>query len=159
MKRLFLIITICVLSLTSWMSVTADAQNKIFSKYADMDNVEYICITKSMLKLLGNSSATINGVHIDGITNAINVVLIITSRDESAKATMKADYKTLSADRNYEMLMQVKDNGERVTTLLNTANVMKEVVMYIDGPDEQIFIVMTGKFTDEQLAKLLEGNK
>ena len=50
MKRIFLIIAISLLSLSSWMAVEADAQNKVFSKYSEMDNVDYICITKSMLK-------------------------------------------------------------------------------------------------------------
>lgn len=159
MKRIFLIIAISLLSLTSWMAVEADAQNKVFSKYSEMDNVDYICITKSMLKLLGNSSATINGVHIEGITNAINVILIINSGDDEVSEMMKKDYKILSSDPNYEVLMCAKSDGERVTTLLNVTKTEKEVVMYIDEKDELTFIVLTGTFTDEQLKKLLDGNK
>ncbi len=159
MKRIFLIIAISLLSLTSWMAVEADAQNKVFSKYSEMDNVDYICITKSMLKLLGNSSATINGVHIEGITNAINVILIINSGDDEVSEMMKKDYKILSSDPNFEVLMCAKSDGERVTTLLNATKTEKEVVMYIDEKDELTFIVLTGTFTDEQLKKLLDGNK
>lgn len=159
MKRIFLIIAICLLSLTSWMAVEADAQNKLFSKYSEMDNVEYICITKSMLKLLGNGSTTINGVHVEGFTNAINTILIVNSDEEEVKELMKNDYKTLSNDPNYEVLMHAKSDGERVTTLLNATKSEKEVVMYVDEKDEQTFIVLTGQFTDEQLKKLLDGNK
>lgn len=159
MKRIFLIIAISLLSLSSWMAVEADAQNKVFSKYSEMDNVDYICITKSMLKLLGNSSATINGVHIEGITNAINVILIINSGDDEVSEMMKKDYKILSSNPNYEVLMHAKSDGERVTTLLNATKSEKEVVMYIDEKDELTFIVLTGTFTDEQLKKLLDGNK
>lgn len=159
MKRIFSIIAISLLSLTSWMAVEADAQNKLFSKYNEIDNVDYICITKSMLKLLGNSSATVNGVHIEGITNAIDVILIINSRNEEVKEMMKKDYKVLSLNPDYEVLMQAKSDGERVTTLLNATKAEKEVVMHIDEKDELTFIVMTGRFTDEQLKKLLDGNK
>lgn len=159
MKRIFSIIAICLLSLTSWMAAEADAQNKLFSKYNEIDNVDYICITKSMLKLLGNSSATVNGVHIEGITNAIDVILIINSRNEEVKEMMKKDYKALSSNPDYEVLMQAKSDGERITTLLNATKTEKEVVMHIDEKDELTFIVLTGKFTDEQLKKLLDGNK
>lgn len=161
MKRFFSILALCILSLTSWMSISADAQNKMFKKYSDMDDVEYICITKSMLKLLSvGGSATINGVHIDGITNALNIVLIINSDDsKKAQQLMKEDYAKLVADPNYETLMSIKNDGERVETLLNATQPVKEVVMYIDESDgDQVFIVLTGKFTDEQLAKLLNGN-
>lgn len=162
MKRFFSILAVCILTLTSWLATDANAQNKMFSKYKDMDDVEYICITKSMLRLLGTGSATINGVHIDGITKAINVVLIINSESDKAGAMMKNDFAALSADPNYEMLMEIKGDGERISTLLNASNPVKEVVMFVDGKDandEQVFIVLTGKFTDDQLAKLLNGNK
>lgn len=160
MKRFLTIIALCILTLTSWFATEANAQNKIFSKYKKMDNVEYICITKSMLRLLGGGgSATINGVHIDGLTKALEVVVIVNSENDKVMETMKQDFATLSADSNYETLMEIKNDGEYVTTLLNSSNPVKEVVMYVDGDDEQVFIILTGKFTDQQLSKLLNGNK
>lgn len=160
MKRFFTILALCILTLTSWMSVSANAQNSIFGKYKNMDDVEYICITKAMLRFMKGASATINGVHIDGITNALNLVLIVNSGDnKKARELMKEDYAKLSSDSDYESLMSVRSDGERVETLLNSKQSIKEVVMYIDENDgDQVFIVLTGKFTDEQLGKLLNGN-
>ena len=78
---------------------------------------------------------------------------------EAVKEMMKKDYKALSSNPDYEVLMQAKSDGERVTTLLNATKTEKEVVMHIDEKDELTFIVLTGRFTDEQLKKLLDGNK
>lgn len=157
MKKFFSILALCILTLTSWVSVDAQAQNKIFSKYKHMDDVEYICITKTMLKLFGTGSATINGVHIDGMTNALEVVIIVNSESNKAMDMMKTDFATLSKDESYETLMEINNNGEHVTTLLNSTKPVKEVVMYVDGNDKQVFIVLTGKFTEQQIAKLLNG--
>ena len=46
-----------------------------------------------------------------------------------------------------------------ISTNKNATKAEKEVVMHIDEKDELTFIVLTGKFTDEQLKKLLDGNK
>lgn len=151
------ILTFLIVMLISWLFCSrADAQNKVFEKYSDMNDVEYICITKSMLRLLGNSSTTINGVRIDGINDAINVIVIVNSDNPNTHKLMAADFKTLRESADYQLLMEVRDGKERVTTLLNDKKEVKEVVMYIvDGTEEQVFIVLTGRFTSDQLNKLL----
>ena len=53
-KQLYiLLIALCATLLAAPQAL---AQNAIFQKYSDMDNddVEFICITKSMLKMLSN---------------------------------------------------------------------------------------------------------
>lgn len=144
-----------MMTMTSWLAIETQAQNKMFAKYKNMDDVEYICITKTMLRLMGGGSVNINGVHIDGITKALNMVVIVNSDNQKVMQVMKDDFAKLSKDEAYETLMEIKNDDERVTMLLNASNQVKEVVMYVDGDDEQVFIVLTGKFTDEQLAKLL----
>lgn len=148
------------LVLTAILSASATAQNKLFSKYGDIDNVEYICITKSMLKLMGNSSANINGVQIDGITDALNIIIIVNTENKNVLQQMSVDFQTLKDDSNYEILMDMRDDDERVTTLINSQSTTKEIVMYItEGKNEATFIVLTGKFTDDQLNKLINGMK
>lgn len=160
MKRFFSIITICM----AIFSQTLSAQNAIFEKYADMDDdIEYVCVTSAMLKNLGKSSATINGIHIDGITDALKNVLIINSSKKTVVATMKADYDKLRSDESYEMMMDMKDGGSRVVTLCKVTSKNSELVMYIqsnkgnNAAKETTFIVLNGKFTEKQLRKLLSG--
>ena len=160
-KQLYILLI--ALSALLFGAAPAKAQNAIFEKYSDMDDVEYICITKSMLNLLstankdggGKSEMTINGVKINGITDAIKVLLIINSEDSDVGKQMKADFKTLKADPKYELLMMVKDNFDRVTTLYNKSNKDKELVMFIDETDSQTFIVLTGALNEEIINKIL----
>lgn len=159
MKRLLTITTLVVLTLTTWLAQTAEAQNKMFRKYGEMDNVEYICISRPMLKLMGKNSATINGVHIDGMTDALQVILIINSDDQKVQKQMDKDYDDLRDDEAYEVFMEIKQNDEHIVTMLNSQQAVKEVVMFIKNKTngDRVFIVMTGKFTDEQLNKLLNN--
>lgn len=159
MKRILTLIAIVVMTMTTWMTTSAEAQNKMFRKYGDMENVEYICITSPMLKMLGKSSATINGVHINGITDALKVILIINSEDKQVKKTMDEDFDKLRDKAEYDVLMEIKQNDEHIVTLLNSESEVKEIVMFIKDKqeDSRVFIVLTGKFTDEQIAKLLNN--
>lgn len=154
MKRILTILALTLYLCTAW------AQNKVFQKYADIDNIEYICITKSMLKLLPTKSANINGVSISGITDAINTILIINSQNEKVTRQMKDDFATLRQDPDYEVLMETRNDNERVTTLLNPSlnKDVKELVMYISHANkEQTFIVLTGTFSDQQIKDIVGG--
>ena len=153
-KQLYILLI--ALSATLFGATQAKAQNAIFEKYSDMDDVEYICITKSMLNLMSsNKGVEINGVKISGITDALKVLLIINTDDDGVGRQMKSDFKTLKADKRYEMLMMVKDNFERVTTLYNSHDKDKELVMFIDESDSQTFIVLTGALSEEIINKIL----
>jgi hypothetical protein len=156
-KRLFALLTLCMLTLTGLLVCPATAQNQIFEKYSNLDGVEYICLTKWMLRHLKSTdnSVTINGVKLQGLSNAIEVILIINSDNAKAGAQMKEDFNALKSDPDYNVMMVVKDNNTHVSTLLNDKNPVKEFVMYIDEGNEQTFIVLTGKLTDEMIQKLL----
>jgi len=160
MKRTLIFILTVVLTLTSWMGTKAEAQNAVFEKYAEMDNIEYVCITSAMLKNLGKNSATINGIRIDGITNALKNVLIVNSSNEEVVKTMKEDFATIRKEEGYEMMMDMRDGSDRIVTLAKIDPAKgSEIIVYItEGNNETSFVVLNGKFTEEQLNKLLAGN-
>lgn len=158
-KQLYiLLIALCATLLAAPQAL---AQNAIFQKYSDMDNddVEFICITKSMLKMLSNKDTKkkvmVNGVNINGISDAVKVLLIINSGDPTVCKMMKDDFKTLKADPDYEMLMMIKDGMDKVITLYNQKRQDKELVMYIDDGIDQTFIVLTGALNEDMVNKIL----
>lgn len=158
-RKLHILLTACVLNLCC-LTAPASAQNKMFEKYSDMENVEYICITRSMIKLMGQKkNVNINGVKVNGFSDAIKVILIINSGDETARKQMKADFEKLKADSHYELLMVAKDNTSRVTTLYNSKDETQELVMYISEEDEQTFVILTGKMTEDMINKLLASDE
>jgi len=155
-KKIYLLLTLVIIALSS-VATPATAQNRVFEKYSDMDDVEYICITKSMLKLISplDGNISINGVNIKGVTDNIKILVIISSSDAKACKQMKEDFRQLKSDSNYEVLMYVKDNDNRITTLFNEKAKEKELVMYIDEDDEQTYIVLCGNLTEEMINKIL----
>ncbi|MDO4496787.1 MAG: DUF4252 domain-containing protein [Bacteroidales bacterium] len=150
MKRLFLLLT------TVCICLGIKAQNPVFGKYADMEDLEYVCISSAMLRNLGKSSATINGIQINGITNALKNVLIINSKEASCRAQMKADFLSLRNNPDYELMMEMRDGSDHITTLAAVGEKVSELVMFIqEGNHESSFVVLNGNFSEEQLNKLI----
>lgn len=157
MKRILTLTVVVMATLTSWLGVGASAQNAIFEKYADMEDLEYVCVTSAMLKNLGKS-ATINGIHIEGITSALKNILIIHSSTKKCADQMKEDFAKLRKNDSYEMMMDMRDGTDRVITLVSLEKNNCELVMFIQESNrEASFVVLNGKFTEKQLRQLLSS--
>ncbi len=107
MKRMFLIAAVAL------CGFAAQAQNKVFEKYSQMDGVEYVCINKAMFSA-GLSLATAGqivldeanteGTDLSKFTN-FNRMLIITAKGDK-KQQLYNDIQKLLKDKDYETLMQ-----------------------------------------------------
>ena len=112
MKKTFLVAVIVLLG------IAAQAQNKVFEKYAKMEGVEYVCINKAMFTA-GLSLATAGQVVFDSIDTKdtdlekfakFNRMIIITAKGDK-KQQLSKDIQKLSKEKGYEILMESHSNG------------------------------------------------
>ena len=107
MKRILLVAAIAL------CGIAAQAQNKVFEKYAKMEGVEYVCINKAMFSA-GLSLATAGQVVFDSIDTKgtdlekfakFNRMIIITAKGDK-KQQLSKDIQKLSKEKGYEILME-----------------------------------------------------
>lgn len=112
MKRILLVAVIAL------CGIAAQAQNKVFEKYAKMEGVEYVCINKAMFTA-GLSLATAGQVVFDSIDTKgtdlekfanFNRMIIITAKGDK-KQQLSKDIQKLSKEKGYEILMESHSNG------------------------------------------------
>ncbi len=113
MKRILLVAVIAL------CGIAAQAQNKIFEKYAKMEGVEYVCINKSLISsglsfLAGGGQVTydslaVNGTDLGEFAN-FNRMIIITAKGDK-KQQLSKDIQKLSKEKGYEILMVSHYNG------------------------------------------------
>ena len=143
MKRIFLLAAIAI------CGITAQAQNKIFSKYSDMKGVEYVCINKSLFSA-GLAIATAGQVIVDNadtegsdlskLTN-FNRMLIITAKD-SKKAELYADIQKLAKDKDYEVMMESHSaDGNNAIFLHNEQSSPSEFIICNTSPEDCSVVV------------------
>lgn len=152
MKTYLFIVLLSVLTL-----LPAGAQNRLFAKYADMEHVEYVSITKAMLDLLGQEGkATIQGIQIDGVFPSLEGILLISSGDAGVCRQMQSDKEELEKSGAYDCLLRMR-SSERIfsSTYFGKSRGRNELVMFVGDEESLSFIVLYGSFTQKELKELL----
>jgi len=152
MKRL--IITIAIIA----CAFAAMAQNKIFEKYAKMEDVDYVCINKAMFNLASSALSTLDSEF--GNLGGIEKMLIISSNTANGKSQIDKDIVALSNDRDYEILMTARDGGDCVVFIFTDKRNPHELIIATQEKDESSIIVYAGSFSSKEVYEMLnsEGN-
>lgn len=147
MKRL--IITIAIIA----CAFAAMAQNKIFEKYAKMEDVDYVCINKAMFNLANS----VLDAELSSNLGGIEKMLIISSNTAKGKSQVDKDIEALSNDRNYEILMTAHDGSDNVVFIFTDKRNPHELIIATQEKEESSIIVYAGNFSSKEVYEMLNG--
>jgi len=137
-----------------------DAQNKFFDKFADMDGVTSVYISKTMLQMMPNMKT--EGIDIGIIAGKLESIHILTSEKASISKMMKSEAPHFAANKDYEELMRVKDEGTNATFYIKKKrdnNRISELVMMVDEQPEFVLIQIIGDMTLQDIQNITRGKK
>ena len=150
MKRI--IIAICIIA----CSLSTQAQNQIFSKYATIDGVDFVCINKAMFGLGTKMISVAGGSEDLSKLGSLDKMLIISSDNDGGKKQIDKDISTLSNSDEYEILMTShSEEGDNVFIFSNKRK-PHELIIGSVGKLDSSMIVIVGNFTKEEVAKLMQ---
>lgn len=136
-------------------SLTVNAQVKAFEKYADMKNVSYVYISKYMLRMASNSSMpSVPGVDTKSLASKLTGIQIVSSEEKTARAKLKNDVKDILARDKYEVLMQMREDGDKVDIYHCVGKQQSVVVMLMDENDSATVMIFSGNFTMDDVMKM-----
>lgn len=137
-KNIFLILFLFCTSLCF-------AQDNLFEKYADMDNVTSVFISKKMFDLMPDIESV--GLDLRNLKGKINNLQIITSDKRDVRDQMRKEFSTLIS-KSHEELMRVKDDDTRASFyIIQQGDLINEMVMLADTDSDYVVIRLTGRFT------------
>ena len=143
-KNIFLILFLCCTSLCF-------AQDKLFEKYADMDNVTSVFISKKMFDMIPN------GLNLMNLKGKINNLQIVTSDKREVRDQMRKEFSSLIS-KSHEELMRVKDNDTRASFyIVQNGELINEMIMLADTDSDYVVIRITGKFTLEDIQEVAKS--
>lgn len=152
MKRIY-IITL----LLSLCTLFGHAQDSFFDKFADMDGVTSVYISKAMLSLMPNMQA--EGVNIGEVASKLDNIQILSCEKPDIIARMKEETAFINPKNGYEELMRINDEGERVIIYLKQAQSgTKEFVLKCTEKDEFTLIAITGNLTLQEIQSIINKN-
>lgn len=155
MKKFFAIAAALLLAAAAF----AQDGKSIYRKYSDEKNVSAVYISTAMFRLVGKLPDLEIGdgeVNVASIVKSLDGMYILESENPDVNARMVKDVSKWVGSSKYEMLMEVKDNGETVN--IYTAGTEKEVtslVLVAADHDDCTFICLDGKMPREELEKLI----
>ena len=145
MKRTY-IITL----LLSLCSLFTYAQDSFFDKFADMDGVTSVYISKAMLSLMPDMKT--EGVNIGEVASKLDNIQILSC----VTAQIKKDISYISPKNGYEELMRINDEGEKtIIYLKRNKNKEKEFVLMSQEKNEFTIIAITGNLTLQEIQGII----
>lgn len=153
MKQKMIRTLLCIMVAMS--SLTVNAQVKAFEKYADMKNVSYVYISKYMLGMASKASMpSVPGVDTKSLASKLTGLQIISSEEKTARVKLKNDVKDILARNKYEVLMQIREDGDKVDIYHCVGKQQSVVVMLMDEDDSATVMIFSGNFTLDDVMRM-----
>ena len=150
MKRIYIFNLLLTLG-----ALFCQAQQSIFDKYAEMDGVTSVYITKSMLKMFPSMSGTINGVDVGNLASKLENIQILSADDSNIIEQLRKETKYINTKNVYEELMRVRDDGDKTTIYFKERKKNSEFILMTDESDEFTIISIIGDLTLKDIQEMI----
>ena len=131
----------------------------IYTKYSDAENVSAVFISQAMFRMIGRIPELPVGdgkVDISPIIRSLTGFYLLDSDNMSINDAIRKDTERLVSDGKFNLLLEVKDDGERVHFYtVEKMDIITNLVMTSDEADEFVFICLDGAIPKEKLEELL----
>lgn len=154
---------IIILAAAMLLTVSAFAQDgkSIYNKYSDGKGVSAVYVSPAMFRLMKRIPDIEVGdddVNLSPIIKSLDGLYVINAEDSRIGTDLKADVDRLVKKGQYELLMEAKDDGDKVEIYtVGNDKVITSFVLLALEPDESTFICFSGQIPREELEKTIAG--
>lgn len=153
MIRIFIITLLMTLC-----SICSYGQQSFFDKYAEMEGVTSVYITKSMLSLFPKGQTSVNGVNIGNIASRLDNIQILSADEQPIIDKLRKETSVINTRNGYEELMRVREDGEKTTIYFKDGKKdKKEFVLLLDEKDEFTIISIVGDLTLQEIQGIINA--
>ena len=147
------------------IAVGAFAQEgkRLYNKYSDQEGVSAVYISPAMFKLMGQlpdiNIETADGKKMDMaplVRSFSGFYMLSFEKKSAASAELYKEVTSLVNKGNFELLMEVKDDGSTVRMYtLGDEKVVNSFVCIINEDDQTMFFCLEGTMNRSELEKLM----
>ena len=147
MKTKNILIILCL-----FCTSTVFAQSKLFDKYADMDDVTSVYISKAMFQMMPTIEKV--GVNLMNMKGKIESLQLVSTEKPDKIVQMKKEFSQLVTTQHLE-LMRVKEGKNRVNFYSNMkGDLIKELIMLAETEENYTAILLVGNFTLKDIQEI-----
>ena len=150
--------TLIIAIMATLCSVCSYGQQSFFDKYAEMDGVTSVYITKSMLSLFPKGQTNVNGINIGDIASRLDNIQILSADEQPIVDKLRKETSDINTRNGYEELMRVREDGEKTTIYFKDGKKdRKEFVLLVDEKDEFTIISIVGDLTLQEIQGIVNN--
>lgn len=147
MKAKYVIIVLCLCC-----SFAAFAQNKLFDKYADMDDITSVYISKAMFQMMPKIENV--GLNLMNMQGKVESLQIISTAKPDQIPQMRKDFSQLVKGDHSE-LMRVRDGKTRATFYATMkGEKVNDLLMLAESDSSYTVIQLLGNFTLQDIQEI-----
>ena len=148
--------TLIIAIMATLCSVCSYGQQSFFDKYAEMDGVTSVYITKSMLSLFPKGQTNVNGINIGDIASRLDNIQILSTDEQPIVDKLRKETSDINTRNGYEELMRVREDGEKTTIYFKDGKKdKKEFLLLQDAKDEFTIISIVGDLTLQEIQGII----
>jgi len=152
--------TLIIAIMATLCSVCSYGQQSFFDKYAEMDGVTSVYITKSMLSLFPKGQTNVNGINIGDIASRLDNIQILSADEQPIVDKLRKETSHINTRNGYEELMRVREDGEKTTIYFKDGKKdKKEFLLLQDAKDEFTIISIVGDLTLQEIQGIVNNTK
>ena len=128
------------------------AQDKWFSKYAYMEDVTTVYISKKMFQMMPTVESI--GLELANMQGKIDGLQILSTERKDLQAQMRKEFNGMIG-KEYEELMRVKDKKTKANFYIRQqGELIKELIMLADSEENFSVIQLKGNFTLQDIQEI-----
>ena len=149
------------------MAVGAFAQEgkRLYNKYSDQEGVSAVYISPAMFKLMGQlpdiNVETADGKKMDMaplVRSFSGFYMLSFEKKSAASAELYKEVTSMVNKGNFELLMEVKDDGSTIRMYtLGDEKVVSSFVCIVNEEDGMMFFSLEGSMNRSDVEKLIAG--
>ena len=153
MKKIFIVAVAMLLTFTAF----AQDGRSIYNKYSDAKGVSAVYVSPAMFRLIKHiPQLEVEGVDISPLIKSLDGLYVIDSENDSINKSIANDAEKFVKSGSYELLMEVKDDGEVVHMYTaGKKDIINSFVLITSEPGECTFICFTGEINRNDLEKAI----
>lgn len=150
MKAKYIILALlCIVFSQAGLTQTT---SKLFEKYADMDNVTSVYISKAMFKMMPTMQTA--GLNLMNMKGKVESLQVLTTERKDLTVKMRNEFTQL-VTKQHEELMRVRDGKTKATFYaVMKGDLVKDMLMLADTEDGFTVIQLLGNFTLQDIQEI-----
>lgn len=143
MKTKYIIISLCLIC--AQLCFSQNKHSKLFDKYADMDNVTSVYISKAMFQMMPSIGNV--GMNLTNMKGKLESLQLVSTEKEDIIPQMRKEFSKIISNKHQE-LMRVR-NGKTKATFYSDmdGDKVKDLIMLVDTDSNFTVIQLVGNFT------------